>query len=65
MRNFDAKKCPRCNAGRLKHWQELNDDEKILAERLPSSQKFKKDERRRHLFCPNCWFETRDDETLA
>jgi len=50
-------RCPRCNAARLKTWDELNDEEKFLAKKLPSSAEFSPKERKTHLFCPRCWFE--------
>ena len=54
--------CPRCKAGRLKNWSDLTADEKFIAERLPASAEFSKEERRYHLFCPRCWFETKSSE---
>jgi len=41
----------------MKAWNELSDDERFLAERLPDSSEFTEAERRRHLFCPRCWLE--------
>ncbi len=51
--------CPRCQTTRLKDWQELTSNEQFVAERLPASAEFSIKERRQHLFCPYCWFETK------
>ncbi|HEY2866112.1 MAG TPA: hypothetical protein VGJ02_03405 [Pyrinomonadaceae bacterium] len=58
--------CPRCGAIKLKHWSDLTDDEKFLAERLPASAEYSKDERKKHRFCTRCWYEEKKpDSTLA
>jgi len=54
---FAEKSCPRCGGRQLKMWSELGADEKILAEKMPFSAKWTFDERKRHRFCTNCWFE--------
>lgn len=56
-KGFDEKTCPRCDYSRLKRWNELTGDEKILAARLPQSFDFSAAERETHLFCPRCWHE--------
>jgi rubredoxin len=57
--------CPKCRAGRLKKWAELTSDEKFIVERLPMSADFTAEERKEHLFCPNCLFETKPfEETI-
>ena len=60
MKNLNSEICPRCQIGKLKTWSELSADERILAERLPASAEVSPEERKRHLFCPRCWFETDD-----
>ena len=60
----NEKKCPRCER-RLKEWNELTTDEKFTVERLPMSAEFSLEERKRHLFCPRCWFETKPLSTPA
>ena len=50
--------CPRCDGGRLKGWDELTDDERFLAERLPASAEYSAAERKKHRFCTRCWFES-------
>jgi hypothetical protein len=55
--NYHENLCPRCLVGQMKTWQELTDDEKILAEKMPLSAQYSSDERKRHLFCTRCWFE--------
>jgi hypothetical protein len=56
---FESEKiCPRCQTARLKNWDELTSDEKFVVERLPKGAEFSGEERKRHSFCPRCWFET-------
>ncbi|HEX8687583.1 MAG TPA: hypothetical protein VF654_13840 [Pyrinomonadaceae bacterium] len=51
-------RCPRCAEGPLKAWNELSEEERELALRLPASADFTPAERAsRHLFCTRCWFE--------
>lgn len=50
----------------LKRWDELNDEQKFLAERLPVSAEYSAAERKKHRFCTRCWFEeTGLTQTLA
>lgn len=49
--------CPQCRAAALKKWEELSDEEKMLAERLPASAHLSLEQRRRNYFCPRCWYE--------
>jgi hypothetical protein len=58
MFKINAEKCPRCERS-LKNWEELTADEKFTVERLPMSADFSLKERKTHLFCPRCWFETK------
>ena len=55
--------CPRCHFPQMKTWQELNGEEKFLAERLPMSATFTRRERETHLFCPRCWNEINPAQT--
>jgi hypothetical protein len=51
--------CPRCGAGRLRGWSELNDEERELVRRLPASAEHPLEERRStHRWCTRCWYET-------
>jgi Zn-finger nucleic acid-binding protein len=49
--------CPRCQTPHLKRWSNLNDEQKFLAERLPLSAEYSRDEREKHRYCTMCWFE--------
>ncbi|CAN5645591.1 hypothetical protein BH24ACI1_BH24ACI1_16180 [soil metagenome] len=60
MKGFQRKMCPRCHFPQMKLWEELTNEEKFLAERLPLSKDFSLRERKRHCFCPRCWFEEID-----
>lgn len=63
---FESKKtCPRCGSARLKNWDELTSDEKFTAERLPASAEISPEQRKRHSFCPRCWFEIEPVEEKA
>ena len=55
--------CPRCGSPKLKTWAELNDEQLMLAKRLPDSAEFTTEERKQHCFCTQCWFEIRDLDT--
>jgi hypothetical protein len=41
----------------MRDWDELTDDEKLLAERLPASAEYSTAERKKHRFCVRCWYE--------
>jgi hypothetical protein len=62
-----GKRCPRCDAGRMRGWDELNDDEREVAKRLPGSADYSLEQRKaRHRWCPRCWYEeTSGSPTLA
>jgi len=51
--------CPRCGAGRLRAWRELNDEERELVRRLPASAEYSLEERKAmHQWWTRCWYET-------
>jgi len=60
----NEKMCPQCHH-RMRFWNELTSDEKFTVERLPLSAEFPLAERKHHLFCPRCWFETKSLLTTA
>lgn len=63
MKDFDKKDlCPKCHAAKMKTWDELDFEEKIIAERLPASADFSGAERKKHLFCIKCWFEETENK---
>jgi len=49
--------CPRCHSPKIKNWDELTGDERLLVERLPASAKYTRSERKKQRFCTRCWFE--------
>lgn len=57
MRYLNRETCPRCGNQKSKSWNELNEDEKILVEKLPAAADFTKQERRRNRWCARCWHE--------
>lgn len=56
MIHEDNPRCPRCDS-RLKVWSELNDDERIMFEKLPASAEYSLAQRKKHRICTRCWFE--------
>lgn len=63
MKGFNRKMCQKCHFPQMKLWEELTDEEKFLAERLPMSAAFTRREREKHLYCPRCWQEVIPRET--
>jgi hypothetical protein len=57
MIHGSEKTCPNCGSPKVKHWAGLNDEQKMLAERLPGSSNFSTKDRENHRFCTRCWFE--------
>lgn len=41
----------------MKSWDQLMDEEVMLAERLPMSSEYTLRERKKHRFCTKCWHE--------
>ncbi len=54
---MNEKICPQCQYPMMKSWEELNDEQKFLVERLPMSADLSLEQRKKNLFCPRCWFE--------
>jgi hypothetical protein len=54
---MSEKNCPKCHYPLMKSWEELNEEQKMLAERLPASAETSLAQRKKNLFCPRCWFE--------
>ncbi len=63
MKKFQEKICPQCGMQKLKTWEKLSNEQKFLVERLPLSADFVLKERKKHLFCVNCWNEVYDQST--
>ncbi|HEV2764833.1 MAG TPA: hypothetical protein VGV38_17765 [Pyrinomonadaceae bacterium] len=56
--NLETNLCPRCHSGRLRRWDELDEQEREVVRRLPASADFKPHERAaRRRWCPRCWHE--------
>jgi ribosomal protein S27AE len=61
-----SNQCPRCGAGRLRAWNELNEEEHEVVRRLPAGANYSLDERKAsHRWCPRCWYETGGGASLA
>jgi len=61
----NPEKCPRCDAGILKSWAQLNEEERLVVARLPASAEYSEAERRTHRWCPRCWYESVADSHRA
>ena len=57
MIHISEKTCPKCGWPHVKGWDELDDEQKMLAERLGLSADYTPAERKKHRFCTRCWFE--------
>ncbi len=57
MKGFQEKNCPKCHSPKMKNWDELDDKQKFLVERLPRNTEFAHEQRKKHRFCERCWFE--------
>ena len=56
--------CPRCSAGRLRRWRELDEEEREVVRLLPLSAKYTPDEREAsHRWCTRCWHEATNAES--
>jgi hypothetical protein len=63
MSDFHEKMCPICHHRAMKSWEELTDEQKFLAERLPLNTEFPAEQRKKHRFCERCWFEDFQSKT--
>jgi hypothetical protein len=51
-------RCPRCHEGRLRGWDELSDEERMIVERMPEAVDYSQGERQAlHRWCSNCGYE--------
>ena len=57
MESFQKESCPRCGYHRMKSWDELNTEQKMLAEKLSASAEISPEQRKKHRFCERCWYE--------
>jgi len=55
--------CPKCGAAKMKTWDELDFEQKIIVERLSASAEYSKTERKKHRFCARCFFEEIETRT--
>jgi ribosomal protein L37E len=57
MESFQKESCPRCGYQRMKNWDELDAEQKMLVEKLSASAEVSLEQRKKHRFCERCWFE--------
>lgn len=62
MEILDIKSCPNCGSAKMKNWENLTDEEKLLVEKLPPFADFSSEQRKKHRFCGRCFFEIISDE---
>lgn len=55
MKNISLQTCKNCGSVKFKKWEDLNDDEKFLVERLPNDTKISNDQRKKQRFCSRCF----------
>ena len=49
----------------MRAWDQLSDDEREVARRLPAAAEYKTSERETmHRWCTRCWYESKDDSEL-
>jgi ribosomal protein S27AE len=65
MKSFQNKICPNCGAVKMKYWEDLDEEQKFLVQRLPKNTEFLSEERKKHRFCARCWFEETQKENLV
>ena len=51
----ETQACPKCGHRYLKGWEELTEEERMIADRLPPVLGFDARERRRMTVCVRCW----------
>jgi ribosomal protein S27AE len=56
MKNFVNKICSNCGSLKFKKWEQLSEDEKFLVNRLPDSQRFSLEQRKKQRFCGRCFY---------
>ncbi|MBP7416538.1 MAG: hypothetical protein KA831_07785 [Pyrinomonadaceae bacterium] len=57
MIHASEKICPRCGSAKMKSWDELTEEQQMLARKLPLSAEYEHAARKRNRFCTRCWFE--------
>ena len=47
--------CPKCGHRKLKTWNDLSEDEKMIARRVPNAEDFSIKDFKSMTFCVRCW----------
>ena len=61
-KDFQKKTCPQCGSAKIKEWNDLDEDQQFLVERLPLNTEFSPEQRKKHSFCERCFFEFSDEQ---
>jgi predicted nucleic-acid-binding Zn-ribbon protein len=57
--------CIKCGGVKFARWDELDDEQKMIVERLPASAEFSLEHRKKHsTWCVRCFYEEFDTETI-
>ena len=62
--HFDDQ-CPKCHFHRMTEWSDMNDEQKMLIELLPTWSEFTAAEREKHRFCGRCMYVEHQPNTTA
>jgi len=57
--------CPRCLVKGLRSWTELTPEERMVIERHPATALIPPELRKRHRFCPRCFYVDRVEPRTA
>lgn len=58
--------CQRCNSMKVKEWNELDEEQQYLVDRLPDFEDLSMSEIRSGRYCTKCWFrQSRASEHFA
>ena len=59
----NEKICPNCGSPKMKNWDELDFEQRIIVERLPASADYTRSQRKKHRFCVRCFYEEIEPQT--
>jgi hypothetical protein len=65
MESFQENSCPRCGNYKMKSWDELSAEQKMLVERLPASAEVSLEQRKKHRFCERCFYEDGEENVYC
>jgi Zn-finger nucleic acid-binding protein len=58
--------CPKCGGVKFKRWDDLDEEQKMIVERLPASAEFSLENRRQQSrWCTRCFYEMRPEPGMV